>query len=149
MINTLINKVKVIANGWDEFIPSSVGDSELKVFIERVHSSFSITFPEQYINFLQIVNGFEFNGLIIYGTKNSDEDPDASSLDFFEMNNILQNSLKDSNLDVVVIGEDSTGILTYDNKKNQFQYRDRIGLDRVEIFSSFEELLEVEIEKVI
>jgi len=30
----------------------------------------------------------------------------------------------------------------------QFQYRDRIGLDKVEPFSSFEEMLKVEIEKV-
>lgn len=149
MINSLINKVKVIASGWDEYIPPSANNTELKNFITRVYASYSITFPDQYINFLQVVNGFEFNGLIIYGTKNSDIDPDASSLDFFEMNEILYDSLKKSNLDVVAIGEDSTGILTYDKKNNQFQYRDRIGLDRIEPFSSFEELLKVEIDKVI
>ena len=85
--------------------------------------------------------------MIIYGTKNS-ENHHASSLDLFEMNEVLMDSLRASKLDVIVIGEDSTGLLTYDINTKQFQFRDRIGLDSAEPFSSFEEMLKVEIDKV-
>lgn len=148
MIISLIDSVRVVANSWGEELEPPANSSELEDFVHRVQKIYSVTLPDQYKVFLQIINGLEFNGLIIYGTKNSESDPDASPLDFFYMNDVWQDSLRASMLDVIVVGEDSTGVLTYDRDAKQFQYRDRIGLDRVELFSSFEEMLKVEIEKV-
>lgn len=148
MINYLIDKVKVIANSWGEDLEPQASRAELQNFAERLKQVYDLNIPVQYENFLRTVNGLEFNGLIIYGTKNSENDPAGSQLDFFEMNEALQDSLRARMLNVIVVGEDSTGVLTYDKGSKQFQYRDRIGLDRVEQFSSFEEMLKVEIEKV-
>jgi hypothetical protein len=148
MIKSLIDRVRVIANGWGEELEPPVIGSELEQFIDKVQYSYSVELPEQYKEFLQLANGLEFNGLIIYGTRNSENAPDASTLDFFEMNEVFQDSSRARILDVIAVGEDSTGVLTYDKDTQQFQYRDRIGLDRVETFSSFEKILEVEIEKV-
>lgn len=149
MIKPLIDKVKVIANGWGEDLEPPANRTDLKNFADRIQQSYAVDLPLQYENFLQIVNGLEFNGLIIYGTKNSESDPNASSLDFFEMNEVLQESLRASMLNVIFVGENSTGVLTYEKDAKQFQYRDRIGLDRIEPYSSFEEMLKVEIGKVI
>jgi len=148
MMKQLLDKVKLIANSWGESFEPPANKFELQKFVDRVQENFGVRFSDQYETFLQIVNGLEFNGLIIYGTKNSENDLDASSLDLFEMNEVHMDSLRTSKLDVIVIGEDSTGLLTYDMNTKQFQYRDRIGLDKVEPFSSFEEMLKVEIEKV-
>jgi hypothetical protein len=147
MIKSLLDKVKVSANSLGENLEPPANNSELQYFVDRVWEFFDVRLPAQYENFLQIVNGLEFNGLIIYGTKNSDN-YHASSLDLFEMNEVLMDSLRASKLDVIVIGEDSTGLLTYDINTKQFQFRDRIGLDSAEPFSSFEEVLKVEIDKV-
>lgn len=145
----LIEKVKFIANSWGEELEPPVLEVELQNFSAKLQKNYSITIPLQYAMFLQIVDGLEFNGLIIYGTKKSIMDPYSSSLDFFEMNNVFQGELRDRGYDIIIIGEDSTGLLSFDNKMNQFQYRDRIGLDRVESFTSFEQMLKEEIEKVI
>jgi hypothetical protein len=144
----LLDKVKVIANSWGESLEPPANKFELQHFVDRVQENFGVRFPDQYETFLQIVNGLEFNGLIIYGTKNSENDLGASSLDLFEMNEVLKDSLRASKLDLIAIGEDSTGLITYDLNTKKFQFRDRIGLDKVEPFSSFEEMLKVVIEKV-
>lgn len=137
------------AQSWGEKLAPPATASELKEFSDKVLSRYSINLPEDYISFLRIVNGLEFNGLVIYGTKNSELDPAASPLDFFEMNESIQKALKARAIDVVAIGEDSTGVITYEKRNDQFQYRDRIGLDRSEPFLSFEDMLKVEIYKVL
>ncbi|TDR75717.1 YrhA family protein [Photobacterium lutimaris] len=149
MINDLIGKIRVTANRWGEVLEPEASKVELQGFTEKFKTKFGLEVPIQYEIFLKLVNGLEFNGLIIYGTKNSDNDPDASMLDIFEMNKIFNDSLMFNRLNVIAIGEDSSGLITYDKDTKKFQYRDRIGLDRVEQFSSFDEMLSVEIEKVI
>jgi len=147
-IQLLIEKIRTSAKQWSETLEPEANDSELDNFTKEVLLKYSISLPEEYINFLKVINGLEFNGLIIYGTKNSEIDPDGSPLDLIEMNEIMKNTL-DKQLGVVVIGEDSTGLITYDNNSKQFQYRDRIGIDRVQSFSSFEDMFEVEVNKVL
>lgn len=149
MVNDLIGKIKVIANQWGEVLEPEASKVELQEFTEEFKIKFGLDVPTQYENFLKIVNGLEFNGFIIYGTKNSDTDPDASMLDIFEMNEIFNDSLVFNRLNVIAIGEDSSGLITFDKDTKIFQYRDRIGLDRLQQFSSFDEMLSVEIEKVI
>ena len=149
MIKSLIDKVRIIANSWEEDLEPPASKSELNNFAEKLYKSYAVEMLSQYQSFLEIANGLEFNGLIIYGTKNSENGPDASPLDFFEMNEAFQDSLRGDMLNVVIIGEDSTGVLTYEKNISLFQYRDRIGLDRVELFPSFEKMLEIEIDKVL
>jgi hypothetical protein len=50
---------------------------------------------------------------------------------------------------VITVGENSTGIIVYDGVAKMFQYRDRVGLDRVQPYPSFEEMLRTEIENVL
>ncbi|MEC2391030.1 YrhA family protein, partial [Bacillus toyonensis] len=42
-------------------------DTEVQRLRERVKESFNIDLPNEYEEFLRTVNGFEFDGLIIYG----------------------------------------------------------------------------------
>ena len=144
-ILTLIEKIKSVAADWKEVLEPPATTSEIKIFADKIRSLYSMELPVDYLQFLEIINGLEFNGLIIYGTKNSELDPDGSPLDLIEMNEVMRDSLR---ADMVVFGENSTGIIVYDNTEKQFQYRDRIGIDRIEPYSSFEEILKIEIEKV-
>jgi len=147
-ILALIEKLKAVAAGWGEVLEPPATPSEIKVFVEKVRSLYSVELPIEYLQFLKIANGLEFNGLIIYGTKNSELDPGGSPLDLIEMNEVMRDSLRANILDVIVAGEDSTGVIVFDNTAKKFQYRDRVGIDRIESYSSFEEMLNVEIEKV-
>ena len=122
--------------------------SDIAEFKEKLYSMCGGRLPEEYFEFLNILNGLEFNGLIIYGTRNSQMDSDGSPLDLFKMSEIMQESIDVSTIEVVFVGEDSTGILVYHLKCREFQFRDRVCFDRVHSFSSFSEMLEVEAAKV-
>lgn len=143
-----IDEVRVAAWKWGEELEPPAKSCELDDFEARLINEYSMRMPRQYRKFLEIVDGLEFNGLIIFGTKNSKIAQGVSNLDFFEMNDIFRGSTKDCIPDIVYVGEDSTGVLTYDKELDEFQYRDRIGLDRVDSFESFEDMFNSEIDKV-
>jgi hypothetical protein len=147
-ITEILETLKTQAKEWGAIIEPPASADEIAQFKISVKEEFQIELPCEYLEFLQIANGLEFNGLIIYGTRNSTASHDTSPLDFFEMNVLFKESYRIALSEFVVIGEDSTGILTFSSSLNQFEYRDRIGVDRVTIFPNFKELLKSEVVKV-
>lgn len=147
-MKALIDDVKEIADGWGEALEPPAMQSEIDALQEAVKATYKVELPAEYMQLLRLVNGLEFNGLIIYGTKNSISDPDASPLDLMAMNAVLRESQRMNIPDTIIIGEDSTGVLTYERQTGQFQYRDRIAPDRVEPYRSFTQMLAVEIDKM-
>lgn len=148
-LEILIDKVGALARGWGEELEPPATSLEIDDLVSEVVARYSARLPEEYLAFLRLVNGLEVNGLIIYGTKNSESDSSSSPLGLVEMNDVIRDSVRFDPLKVVLIGEDGAGLITYDDSSMKFQYRDRIGLDRVETFESFEQMLATEIEKVI
>ena len=45
--------------------------NELKIFQEEVKSNFQYDLPKEYADFLGVVNGLDYNGLVIYGIDNN------------------------------------------------------------------------------
>lgn len=91
-MQALMTKVIDIVTGWGDDLEPPASEPEIKDFFYRMQKSYNTNLPVQYENFLRITNGLEFNGLIIYGTKNSESAPEFSQLDFFKMNEIWQGS---------------------------------------------------------
>ncbi len=147
-ITEILQPLKAQAEKWGEIIEPPASAEEIDQFKKRAKENLKLELPAEYLEFLQAANGLEFNGLIIYGTRNSTISGDASPLDFFEMNDLARESYRKELFEFVVIGEDSTGILTFSDSAKLFQYRDRIGIDRVTDFPSFEELLKSEVAKI-
>ncbi|MBB6716536.1 YrhA family protein [Clostridium gasigenes] len=50
-------------------IPAS--NEQIEIFKKTVKENFNHVLPNQYINFLKMVNGLEFNGFIFYGVDSS------------------------------------------------------------------------------
>lgn len=147
-IENTIQRIREVAEGWGESLEPPASSSDIAEFKEKILLMCGGELPEEYFEFLKKLNGLEFNGLIIYGTKNSQTDPDGSPLDLIEMNEIMQDCSDVSRKEVVFIGEDSTGLLVYDLKQQEFQFRDRVGFDRTQSFSSFKDMVEAETAKV-
>jgi hypothetical protein len=148
-ISDLLDSVKARSAKWGEVLEPCASREEILNVRKRVLEKFDVVLPEEYLDFLRLVNGLEFNGLLIYGTKNSTTDAGASPLDLVEMNDIARENVNFNLSTLIVVGEDSTGLLTYDPIKKAFQYRDRIGIDRVINFACFEELLIAELAKTL
>ena len=64
-----------------------------------------------------------------------------------EINEVLGDSILNNFPNTIVLGESSTGMITYDATLKKVQYRDRIGLHRVDFYPSFKAMLNVEIDK--
>lgn len=105
---------------------------------------------EEYREFLKVMNGAEYNGLLFYGIGHSKHES-ASELDMITINQALweDEEFIDENLkDKVVFGENSTSIFTFDQKTQKYEIRDRIGTDRLDqSFPKFHLLLKQEIQK--
>ncbi|MCP3672960.1 MAG: SMI1/KNR4 family protein [Gammaproteobacteria bacterium] len=147
-VKLILDKVKNKATEWGEALEPPAKNSEINELAKNVFSKYSIEIPDGYRTFLSEVNGLEFNGLIIFGTKNSEVDSDGSPINFMEMNEVMDDSIRARFPELIVIGENSTGLLTFDSSLEQFQFRDRVGLDRVDSYTSFENMLELEVFKV-
>lgn len=147
-LSKVVEKIRSLAAELGEKLEPGASQSEVFELAERVWMEFGVTVPQEYLQFLRIVDGLEYNGLIIYGTKNSTLDPEASQLDLSEMNRIAREVPRVELRDCLLIGETSTGLLAFDGATGCFQYRDRIGVDRVESYPSFELLLTEEIARI-
>ncbi len=145
----IIKEVRVAAKKWGEVLEPGATESEIDDFVKKVERQYDAVLPEAYIDMLRIVNGLEFNGLIVYGTKDSISDLNSSPLDFFVANDSFRETRNRDAEKLLLLGETSTGLLVYDTDCKQFQYRDRIGIDRVEPYSCFEAMLETEVKKAL
>lgn len=103
--------------------------------------------PDEYKSFLQLTNGFTFNGIEFYGTvphPRPEKDyifPDLVSVNKYYLNYDFFNSK-------IVIGRLSENILLYDSKLKCYAFTDRINLrSRIE-FESFTQMLDRFVEKL-
>lgn len=109
--------------------------------LEKIGSDINLFLSSQpdYIDFLKKMDGFEYNGLILYSFSIKPEEDKAP------MNNIFLNNDNFRYNDIyvspcltkrIVIGEDSISFFTYDIKEKTYQIRDNIGVETV--YSSFD-----------
>ena len=70
MIWDELNMVKAKKHEFFEELPDSADEEEIKRLSEEFYKVCNINVPHDYTKFLRQCNGVEFNGCIIYGSKN-------------------------------------------------------------------------------
>lgn len=83
-----------------------------------------------FMEFLKEIDGFEFNGIILYSFSNIE----PSLQNFFIINDFYRHNSDFINPDLaerLVLGEDGTSVFTYDIQKQLFEIRDRIGTENI------------------
>ncbi|HCB3587582.1 YrhA family protein [Citrobacter koseri] len=94
-----------------------------------------------FITFLELMDGFEFNGLTLF----SFAVPEPTVNNVFLMNDFYRNNNDyiDPELEHrLVIGEDSISLFTYDTKTNLFEIRDNVSSESVYgSFNNFSDFL--------
>lgn len=89
-----------------------------------------------YVNFLETMDGFEYNGLILFSLSI----PEPLVKNLFAMNDFYRDNDSFINPDLsqrLVIGNDSISLFTYDSVTNLFEIRDNIATKN--IFGSFDD----------
>ena len=67
MFEEKLNKICEISESFGIKQNKGANKSEIVNFTKAVKKELDIDIPQQYIVFLKIINGFEFNGFIVYG----------------------------------------------------------------------------------
>ncbi|WP_242280365.1 YrhA family protein [Bacillus cereus group sp. BfR-BA-01428] len=119
-----------------------INEKELSKFRKSVVEKFGEdVLPQQYYEFLQTVNGIEFNGLIIYGINQSflDFKPINQVDSFFDANEIWE-SIKDED-ELIFFGDSDIAWYCYNVSKKKFVELDKPSGEHMETFCDFDTML--------
>ncbi|PEO56417.1 YrhA family protein [Bacillus wiedmannii] len=119
-----------------------INEKELSKFRKSVVEKFGEdVLPQQYYEFLQTVNGIEFNGLIIYGIDQSflDFKPINQVDSFFDANEIWE-SIKDED-ELIFFGDSDIAWYCYNVSKKKFVELDKPSGEHMETFCDFDTML--------
>lgn len=83
-----IEKIKKEFVGWGYKVNEPASDDEISRFTTKVKDKFQIEIPSEYIDFLKEINGYSFNGLLVYGIDMDllDNAPNNCKAGFIEYN---------------------------------------------------------------
>lgn len=118
-------------------------ENELSRFRKSVVEKFGEdVLPQQYYEYLQTVNGIEFNGLIIYGIDQIflDSKPINHVDSFFDANETWE-SIKDED-ELIFFGDSDIAWYCYNVSKKSFVELDKPSGELMETFCDFDTMLE-------
>ncbi|EEM08284.1 MULTISPECIES: YrhA family protein [Bacillus] len=118
-------------------------ENELSRFRKSVVEKFGEdVLPQQYYEFLETVNGIEFNGLKIYGIDQNflDSKPKNQVDSFFDANETWE-SIKDED-ELVFFGDSDIAWYCYNVSKKNFVELDKPSGEHMETFCDFDTMLE-------
>ena len=120
--------------------PATTGE-QIQVLIERSRKELHTEPPSDYLNFLRLTNGLDWNGVVIYA---SDTVPivghqDRTIPDLVEMN---LNYREDPRFeDLLVLGSNGMDIYTYRISNGVYEIYDEVPHELVESIPTFDELI--------
>lgn len=127
---------------YGEKINVGASEEELKVFLEDVRRELKIYLPDEYVRFLKIVNGIEFNGFILYGIDQRFLSRSQNQIinGFIENNSIwYENEWQKK---YIFIGESNISWYVYDLNERKWYELDNPSGRETEMFVSMDNLVE-------
>ncbi len=75
---------------FEEELNNGCSPENLKLFQDEVKQKFGYELPKEYIDFLGTINGFEYNGFIVYGVDDSisNEDNNQNVIGYIDSNRV-------------------------------------------------------------
>ena len=133
----------VSSNFLESMIKANSSSADLTHVLDGINNDILIFLKNQpdYLYFLTKMDGFEFDGVILYSFALQFEEGNVPVNNIFLYNDNFRNNDIYVNADLskrVVIGQDSISFFTYDLEENVYQIRDNVGTEK--IFGSFDNL---------
>lgn len=123
-------------------INNGISEDEVKLFVKEVEDELNITLPEDYIKVLKVVNGIEFNGIILYGV----DEPILKEIPKRHVNGLIDcNKVWYENewqKQYLFLGEGSISWYVYDLKAKKYYELDNPSGEISEEFNNFEGMLD-------
>lgn len=125
-------------NLYGEKINVGATEEEIQSFITVVKDEFNVDLPEQYIKVLEVVNGVEFNGFILYGI----DQKLLSNKSNQPVNGLIENNKiwheNECNKQYIFWGESNISWYAYNLISGKYCELDNPSGREIEIFSSLE-----------
>lgn len=137
-----LNEIIQEKNIYGEKINRGATIEEINAVVDEIHKVLNLSIPSEYIKILEVVNGLEFNGFVLYGI---DEyllryQPNQNIYGLSEYNQIWhENEWQD---DYFFIGEGNISWYVYDLKRRQYIELDNPSGREVAVFSNIEDMVE-------
>ncbi len=139
VIEKLIRKIKKERNAFNLSIPKGLDNKDVASFSIKFKEYFKTSLDDEYLEFLKICNGLEENGVIIYSSNYFDVNNVLYGI--FENNEVWYNQDEESKR-YVFFAESGQYTFVFNKTEMNFEILDRYSGDAVEIFDSFNKMLE-------
>lgn len=127
---------------YGEKVNSGALEKEIKVLNEKVAAELDVILPDEYIGVLEIINGIEYNGFMIYGIDEGllEESPNQHINGLIELNKIWYEN--EQQKQYLFLGESSISWYVYDLLIKKYYELDNPSGQICDEFCSFELLVE-------
>lgn len=127
---------------YGEKVNSGALEKEIKVLNEKVAAELDVILPDEYIGVLEIINGIEYNGFMIYGIDEGllEESPNQHINGLIELNKIWYEN--EQQKQYLFLGESSISWYVYDLLIKKYYELDNSLGQICDEFCSFELLVE-------
>ncbi|MFB1097437.1 YrhA family protein [Terribacillus sp. JSM ZJ617] len=138
----LLNKIASIEKEYDSTLSEPATKGEITKMINSLKEKLDQVFiPDSYLDFLQNVNGLDFNGLVIYGVDESflDNPVTEDVHGFIETNELWYEN--DWQKQYIFFGDSDTAWYAYDTKETRYVELDKPSGTHIQSFESFDAML--------
>ena len=116
-------------------------ESQISALVTRAKSELQATPPEQYMEFLELTNGLDWNGVVVYASETVPivNHPDRSIAGLVEMNLNYRDDARFS--DLLVLGSSGMDIYAYRVSTETYEVIDEVPHELIESLTTFDELM--------
>lgn len=144
-IKDLVSRIEKIELKYSQEIPKPIVNSTVQNFKDNFLKNFKTESDKDFIEFLKLSDGIEFNGYTIYSSH--DHTINGVEYGIFENNETWVDINPD--MKYIYFGESDLDLYAYNKINKKYVVLDRYSSDVYESFDNFESLLEHILEKML
>jgi len=116
-------------------------EAQIGTLVTRAKKELQATPPEDYLEFLKLTNGLDWNGVVVYSSETVSivKHPDRSIAGLVEMNLNYRDDARFS--DLLVLGSSGMDIYTYRVSTEIYEVIDEVPHELIETLTTFDELM--------
>lgn len=136
-----LEEVKRVLDEFERELDAPASEKEIQIFNDEVKKKFGFDLPMEYIDLLKEMNGYEFNGFIIYGVDERllEKNPKEPINGFIEISEIWYEN--EHQKQYIFIGEEHISWYVYDLVSKKYMILDKPGGSEMEYFDCFNDII--------
>jgi len=141
MYKDLLKRVAEEQRQFGSSLQPPITEEQLQLLVMSASKELRTELPGEYINFLRLTNGLDWNGVVVYAgdTTAITGHPDRSIPGIIEMNLNYRDDPRFE--DLLVLGSNGMDIYTYRISSGGYEVYDEVPHELMEIFPTFDELM--------